>query len=127
MAVEALNLDEFVDYRAEYCAVIENHKIAGDNLTGRCPFHDDRNNSFSVNLKTGQWKCFAEDRGGNFISFWAELNGISTKDAYREILKKYGRDTEPAAKKKKPAPASLQSYSLNQYAFEKRIPEEFLS
>ena len=107
MEAGALNLDDFVDYKAEYCAVIENHKIAGDNLTGHCPFHDDRNNSFSVNLKTGQWKCFAEDRGGNFISFWAEYYGVSNKEAYQAILKKYGRDTKSVEKKKKPAPASL--------------------
>lgn len=49
-----VDLDRLVDYRTEYCSVIKKHKITGDNLTGLCPFHDDRANSFSVDLKTGK-------------------------------------------------------------------------
>ena len=46
-----VDLDRLVDYRTEYCSVIKKHKITGDNLTGLCPFHDDRANSFSVDLR----------------------------------------------------------------------------
>ena len=42
---------------------------AGINYKGLCPFHDDKKESFSVNLKDGRWYCFAEGRGGNFIDF----------------------------------------------------------
>ena len=84
-----VNIDDYVDYKAEYSAVIKKAKISGDNLTGLCPFHEDRNNSFSVDLKTGMWHCFSEDRGGNFIDFYAELHGCSTGDAYKESLRKY--------------------------------------
>ena len=71
-----VDLDRLVDYKTEYCSVIKKHKITGDNLTGLCPFHDDRANSFSVDLKTGMWHCFAEDEGGNFVTFYAKLNGL---------------------------------------------------
>ena len=46
-----VDLDRLVDYKTEYCSVIKKHKITGDNLTGLCPFHDDRANSFSVHHK----------------------------------------------------------------------------
>ena len=85
-----VDLDRLVDYKTEYCSVIKKHKITGDNLTGLCPFHDDRANSFSVDLKTGMWHCFAEDEGGNFVTFYAKLNGLDTKEAYKQILEKYG-------------------------------------
>ena len=34
----------------------------GDNgwVTACCPFHDDKNPSFSFNQQTGQWVCFAD-------------------------------------------------------------------
>ena len=130
MAAREIDLDRIVDYKTEYLAVIEKAKITGDNLIGLCPFHDDRNNSFSVDLKTGKWHCFSEDIGGNFTSFWARLHNIDTKEAYRQILEKYHVSTEP--EEKKPAKAkqsqdqALGSYSLEQYSFEKRLPAEFL-
>ena len=83
-----VDLDRLVDYRTEYCSVIKKHKITGDNLTGLCPFHDDRANSFSVDLKTGKWHCFAENDGGNFVTFYAKLHGLDTKEAYKQILEK---------------------------------------
>ena len=128
MQAAEVDLDRLVDYKTEYCSVIKKHKITGDNLTGLCPFHDDRNNSFSVDLRTGMWKCHAEDRGGNFITFYAELNGLDTHDAYMQILGKYGALNEPQQEKPKQKAKSsgLSHYTLAQYSFEKRLPEEWL-
>lgn len=127
MQAAEVDLDRLVDYKTEYCSVIKKHKVTGDNLTGLCPFHDDRNNSFSVDLKTGQWKCHAEDRGGNFITFYAELNGLDSHEAYKQILEKYGALQDPQEKPKaKQKNSGLNNYTLAQYAFEKRLPEEWL-
>ena len=41
-SLDSVNLDQVVDYRAEYTAVIQKYKITGDNLVGLCPFHQDR-------------------------------------------------------------------------------------
>ena len=128
MQTAEVDLDRLVDYKTEYCSVIKKHKITGDNLTGLCPFHDDRNNSFSVDLRTGMWKCHAEDRGGNFVTFYAELNNLDNHEAYKQILMKYGAYNEPQQKKPKEKPKTngLDNYTVSQYAFEKRLPEEFL-
>lgn len=121
MSAEAADIDRIVDYRSEY-SVIKKAKVTGDQMIGLCPFHDDSNNSFSVNLKTGQWHCFAEDRGGNFLDFYAELNGCDTKEAYRQIMEKYGVSAEDQKRNQE----QERNYSLAQYAFEKRLPEEWL-
>ena len=118
-----IDIDRIVDYRAEYWAYVKKPRLSGDNLTGLCPFHDDRNNSFSVDLKTGKWHCLAEDIGGNFISFWAKIHGVDTKEAYKQILDKYGVLDEAD---KSHMGASRHSYTLKQYAFEKKLPEEWL-
>ena len=123
---DSVDLDRIVDYRAEYTAVIEKYKITGDNLTGLCPFHRDRNDSFSADLKTGKWHCFAEDDGGNFVTFWAKLRGVDTKTAYKEILEKYGVAEREKPKDKPQSTGGLTSYSLEQYSFEKRLPADFL-
>ncbi len=131
---DSIDLDRLVDYRAEYTAVIEKYQISGDNLTGLCPFHQDRENSFSVDLITGKWHCFSEDEGGNFVSFWAKYHGYGddTKRAYKEILSKYGVDADARRQQVKQVKAAqrrdeLTDYTLKQYAFEKRLPEKWLA
>lgn len=125
MNAEQINIDDFVDYAAEYKSVIKGAKITGDRIIGRCPFHDDNKDSFAADLKTGMCHCFAGCIDGNFITFWSELHGVSTKDAYKQILDKYGKLNDPAKPKEKPKP-QMQSYTLSEYAFSKHLPEDFL-
>lgn len=53
---------------------------------GRCPFHDDRNASLSVNLEHGGWKCFAGCGAGDMVAFHMRLTGLAFKEAARELL-----------------------------------------
>ena len=122
MNTAEVDIDRVVDYKSEYQGYIKKAKITGDQLIGLCPFHDDRNNSFSVNLKTGQWHCFSEDIGGNFTQFYADINGIDAKEAYKQILEKYGISQE----EKKEEADLKKNYTLTQYAFEKKLPEDWL-
>ena len=125
-SLDSVNLDQVVDYRAEYTAVIQKYKITGDNLVGLCPFHLDRNDSFSVDLKTGKWHCFSEDEGGNFVTFWAKYQGIDTKEAYKEILARYGITPEHERQAQSTNASGLGSYTLERYSFDKRLPADFL-
>lgn len=108
------DLDQFVDYTAEYSAVVDKAKITGERMNGLCPFHDDHNSSFSVDLKTGQYKCFACNEQGNFITFWSKRNGVDQKTAYRQICEKYHVDQTP------------DTYTVNDYATAKHLPLEYL-
>ena len=123
MNADQLNIDDFVDYAAEYKSLIKDAKITGERLIGRCPFHDDRKDSFTANLKTGMCYCFTGCIEGNFITFWAKYHGISNKEAYKQILEKYGKGQEPQKPKEKP---QMQSFTLAEYAFSKHLPEDFL-
>lgn len=130
-AYDSVDLDRIVDYRAEYTAVLSKTKLKdnGDSLLALCPFHEDSNPSFSVDLKTGKWHCFTEDESGNFVSFWAKINGIDTTEAYKAILAKYGVAQEkpkPAPKQKKSESNGLGSYSIEQYSTDKKLPVDFL-
>lgn len=122
MNTAEVDIDRLVDYEKEYRNVIKKAMVSDGHLTGLCPFHDDKNNSFSVDLATGKWHCFAEDEGGNYVSFYAKLHGIDTKEAYKKILEEYGVSREEQQEQAK----RDKSYTLAQYAFEKRLPEEWL-
>lgn len=120
MNTSEVNIDRVVDYRAEYGAVIKKHKISGNEMIGLCPFHGDSNPSFTINLLTGQFECKACGEKGNYTTFYAKLHGMDTKEAYKEILEKYGvadNDWKPDAPKK---------YTVAEYAFMKRLPEKWL-
>lgn len=125
MNADQLNIDDFVDYEVEYKSVIKNARITGNRIIGRCPFHDDNKDSFTADIKTGMCHCFTGCIDGNFVSFWAKHYGTSTKDAYKQILDKYGKLEEPEKPKEKEKP-QMQSYTLSEYAFSKRLPEDFL-
>ena len=117
-----VDLDRLVDYEREYRRVVKKGQVNGEHLIGLCPFHDDSKNSFSVDLKTGKWHCFAEDIGGNYVDFVAKLNGLTTKNAYKQILEEY--HIKPAHSETKDL--QRQSYTMEQYSFEKKLPVEFL-
>lgn len=109
-----IDLDRIADYKAEYLAAIEKAKITGTRLTGLCPFHRDRNASFSADLETGMFNCFACGAKGNFITFWADTHGTDTKDAYRAILEKYHVEPEK------------RTYTVEEYAAKKHLPADWL-
>lgn len=119
-----INIDDYVDYQKEYGSRIRRPKIGGGKLTGLCPFHDDKNNSFSVDLKTGKWFCFAENIGGNYTSFYAKFYNIDTKDAYKEILKQYGLEDQGGGKTE--AKPKVENLTVTDYARAKKIPQEWL-
>lgn len=62
-------------------------RMSGDNLLALNPTREDRRiGSFSINTRTGLWADFATgDRGGDIISFYAYLHGVSQIDAAREL------------------------------------------
>lgn len=49
-------------------------KLIGDgsNRKARCPFHDDKNPSFSIDLSKGSWNCFSGCGGGGVVELLAK-------------------------------------------------------
>lgn len=117
-----INIDDLVDYKTSYTAAVKKPEVSGTRLTSLCPFHDDRKASFSVDLKTGQYTCFACGKSGNYIDFIAEMRGISTKDAYKAILREHGV-AEPSGKDE---PKPQAHYTVDDYAAEKHLPADWL-
>lgn len=79
--------------------------LASGELSANCIFHHDEHASLSVNLQTGQWKCFVPTcrgfAGGNLVQFIALLRNIPTDEAYKWIANECGVELEPI---KRPPP-----------------------
>lgn len=58
---------------------------AGKNLTGLCPFHEERTPSFSVNEEKQFFYCFGCHRSGNVFQFLMELKNIDFIEAVKEV------------------------------------------
>ncbi len=54
---------------------------SGQVLTGRCPFHDDRNPSFAVYPEGRRFYCFGCGKHGDVITFLRELEHLSFPEA----------------------------------------------
>lgn len=59
---------------------------------GLCPFHDDHEESFSINQDGNYWHCFAGCGGGSVIDFWMKWRGVhgqspDFKDTVTELAK----------------------------------------
>jgi DNA primase len=60
---------------------------------GYCPFHNDKNPSFSVNLMSGQWMCHGEGISGNIFTFIKKMN-IPFEELPEEIKEMYCKDNK---------------------------------
>lgn len=76
---------ENIDYKRIYSYYLEDYKIRRNELICCCPFHDDYNPSFNANLENGLYKCFGCGAKGNIITFVAEMESISRKEAWKKI------------------------------------------
>lgn len=73
--------------------------------SARCPFHEDRSNSFSVfQSESGEWawNCFAGCGGGDAAAFLAHLEGISNSDACRRLIELAGTQSRGDEKTRQP-------------------------
>ena len=64
------------------------HPNASGYAQGSCPFHDDKNRSFSVCItgSHGGLRCFASCGGGDLVGFHQRRSGLDFKAAVRDLI-----------------------------------------
>jgi len=63
---------------------------AGKNYKALCPFHAEKTPSFMVSPELQIFKCFGCGEGGDVISFYAKMEGVSFGEALREMARRAG-------------------------------------
>jgi DNA primase len=82
---------QFIDdllVRVDIVDVIDSHvplKKMGANYSARCPFHNEKTPSFSVNRNKQFFHCFGCHASGNVISFLMEFNHLTFVEAIEEL------------------------------------------
>ena len=79
---------EYVDIVAEvgrYVALAP----AGENYKGLCPFHREKSPNFVVSPKRQSYHCFGCGASGNALTFVAEMEEISHKEAAARLEQHY--------------------------------------
>ena len=67
---------------------------AGSRYTGRCPFHEERTPSFSVNPSEKLYYCFGCGAKGDLITFVRETEGLRYVAVERRAAHDLARDLE---------------------------------
>lgn len=80
--VDAARVEDVV---AEYVTL----KKRGANLTGLCPFHQEKSPSFSVSPSKGIYKCFGCGKAGNSVNFIMEIEQLNYIDSLKHLASKY--------------------------------------
>ena len=88
--IDELNSLSIVDVVSEYVTL----KKSGVNYKGVCPFHDDKNPSFSVSPLKNLAHCFVCCEGGGPINLIMKKENVSFLEACRILAKKHDIDLE---------------------------------
>jgi DNA primase len=88
---------ETVRQRADLVAVVEERtplRKAGARLMGRCPFHEEKTPSFSVNPGKGLYYCFGCSRAGDVFTFVREAHGLDFPGAVEWLADRFRVELE---------------------------------
>ena len=64
-------------------------KKAGKNFTGLCPFHAEKDPSFTVSSDRQMFHCFGCKKGGDIFAFWMEYHGLTFPEALKDLAERY--------------------------------------
>ena len=95
---------EAVKQAADLVAIVEDRtalRKVGGRMTGRCPFHEERTPSFSVNPVKGLYYCFGCGARGDAITFVRDTQGLDFTGAIEWLADRFNikpeyEDASPA-------------------------------
>jgi DNA primase len=81
--IDAANIVEVVGLRTSL------RKSSGTRFMGRCPFHEERSPSFSVNADLNLYHCFGCGKGGDVVTFVRETEGLDFVGAIEWLAERF--------------------------------------
>lgn len=82
---EIKNTADIVELIGQYVQL----RKAGRNHVGLCPFHAEKEPSFTVSPEKHTFHCFGCKKGGDIFSFWMEYHGATFPEALRDLAERY--------------------------------------
>ncbi|HNZ27807.1 MAG TPA: DNA primase [Spirochaetota bacterium] len=116
-----------LDISAVVGEYVRSLKRSGKNWIGLCPFHNDKNPSFSVSQDYGIYRCFSCGEKGDIISFIEKIENVSFSEAIKLLAARAGvdvsfteRDSEQYKKREEVIQFNERVVKLFQYFLLKR-------
>ena len=81
--IDAANIVDVVGLRTSL------RKSSGTRYMGRCPFHEERSPSFSVNADLNLYHCFGCGKGGDVVTFVRETEGLDFVGAIEWLAERF--------------------------------------
>lgn len=78
----------------------------GRHFVARCPWHDDRRPSMTVNQERQTWKCWPCDIGGDVFAFVMQRDGVDFPTAVRSLAELSGIPVDESRRGAKARPGS---------------------
>src|SRR5919206_2431427 len=84
-----------IDYRSFYARYCPDARASGSRLHGFCPIpshaHTGKGHpSLSIDLQQGLFNCFSRGEGGDAITFYELMHGVTFARAVRELARELG-------------------------------------
>ncbi|MDO5554848.1 MAG: DNA primase [Planctomycetia bacterium] len=98
MANSSLDLRERVRESSDIVSIVSQYVSLtqkGRDFVGRCPWHDDRRPSLTVNPDRQTFKCWVCDIGGDVFSFIMQMEGVDFRGALKILADHAGIDIVP--------------------------------
>ncbi|GEM_PF-2234341 len=96
---------DIVDVISDYVEL----KRVGSQWMGRCPFHPDKNPSFSVSGEKGLYHCFGCGASGDVIKFIEDIENVSFLEALEILGERVGIDVEEEIKSMKGSTTTIKT------------------
>lgn len=115
------DIKEEVRARTDIVEIISGYtrlKRSGKNWTGLCPFHADKNPSFSVSPSTQSYRCWSCGEKGDVFTFVQKKQNIDFIEALEELAKQAGVPFERRGHNPQVASEREQMRELNRLAVE---------
>ncbi len=94
-------------------------KKAGRNYVGLCPFHAEKDPSFTVSPERQTFHCFGCKKGGDIFAFWMEYHSSTFPETLRDLAERYNvkiSEGFSASKERKKAAQRETLFRLNEKA-----------
>ena len=75
---------------SDFLAKYVNVEKKGNSYVCRCPFHNEKTPSFSINNEKGLFYCFGCGIGGNVLTFLTKYNNVSFSEALSDVANLLG-------------------------------------
>lgn len=110
------NIISYIKSHVNIVNIIEKHvklKKFNNYYQGKCPFHDETNDSFTVYPSTGKFKCFGCGKAGDVIDFVELIENLNTYDAIHKIAMDNNIKIEESESYKRKKRASTTNTKIN--------------